>query len=279
MESSKIRKPSVSGQFYAASAQGLTKQIQGLLGQDFSAKDETGRRDCLACMLPHAGYIYSGSVAVQTVSQIKIRDKIILLGPNHTGYGARFSVVKEGSWQTPLGEVPIESGLAAEILKRCRYLEEDDLAHAYEHSLEVELPFLQYFNKKFSIVPIAFFPAEIEIIEKIGKDIAAAIKKLNLQSSTLLVASSDMTHYERQDEAEKKDSLALQAILDLDENRLLDVVRELEISMCGYVPVAVTLVAAKELGAKKASLVKYMTSGDVTQDKTSVVGYAGVIIY
>ena len=279
MESSKIRKPSVCGQFYSASSASLTKQIQGLLGQGFSLKEEIGGYDCLACMLPHAGYMYSGSVAAKTVSQIKIKDKIILLGPNHTGFGARFSIVKEGAWQTPLGEVPIESKLAEELLRECKYLEEDNLAHAYEHSLEVELPLLQYFNKKIAIVPIAFFPAEAQILGEIGRDIAKVIKRQNLQSSTLLVASSDMTHYEPQAQAEKKDSQAIQAILDLDEKKLLERVRDLEISMCGYAPVAVMLVAAKELGAKKARLVKYQTSGDVTQDKASVVGYAGVIIY
>ncbi len=279
MESSKIRKPSVAGQFYSASRQSLTQEIEGLLGEGLFAKEEIGRYDALACMLPHAGYMYSGSVAAKTVSQIKIKDKIILLGPNHTGYGAQFSMVKEGAWQTPLGEVPIESELAEELLSGCKYLEEDNLAHAHEHSLEVELPLLQYFNKKIAIVPIAFFPAEAQILGEIGRDIANVIKRLNLQSTTLLVASSDMTHYEPQAQAQKKDSAAIQAILDLDEKGLLDKVRELEISMCGYVPVTVMLVAAKELGAKKAKLVKYQTSGDVTQDKTSVVGYAGVIIY
>lgn len=276
MESPKIRRPSVAGQFYPASREGLIQQIQGLLD---GRQGERPVSDCLACMLPHAGYVYSGSVAAQTVSQIKIKDKIILLGPNHTGYGAQFSIVKEGAWQTPLGDVPIESGLAKEILKGCSYLEEDNLAHAHEHSLEVELPFLQYFNEKIAIVPIAFFPAEAQILQEIGRDIAAAIRKLNLQNSTLLVASSDMTHYEPKDQAWKKDEEAIQAILALDEERLLGVVSDLGISMCGYIAVAVMLVAAKELGAKKAELVKYMTSADVTQDTSSVVGYAGVIVY
>lgn len=279
MESSKIRKPRVAGQFYSASAQSLTQEIQDLLGEHFSAKEESAKFDALACMLPHAGYMYSGSVAAKTIAQIKIRDKIILLGPNHTGYGAQFSIVKEGAWQTPLGEVPIENELSEELLSGCKYLEEDRLAHAYEHSLEVELPLLQYFRRDFAIAPIVFFPAEAPILEEIGRDIARVIRKLNLQSSTLLVASSDMTHYEPQAQAQKKDSAAIQAILDLDENALLKKVRDLEISMCGYVPVVVMLVAAKELGAKKAKLVQYSTSGDVTGDKTSVVGYAGLIIY
>jgi len=279
MEKSNIRRPTVAGQFYPSAREGLSRQIQDLLKPDFSQEEERAEADCLACMVPHAGYIYSGSVAAQTLSRIKIKDKIILLGPNHTGYGAQFSIVKEGAWQTPLGEVPIDSELAENILKECKYLEEDSLAHAHEHSLEVELPFLQYINEKIKIVPIAFFPDEINILQEIGRSIATVIKKLNLQSSTLLVASSDMTHYEPQAQAQEKDNQAIQAILELDEKSLLKKIRELEISMCGYVPVAVMLVAAKELGAKKARLVKYMTSGDVTQDTSSVVGYAGVIVY
>lgn len=279
MESSNIRRPTVAGQFYPSARQSLSRQIQDLLKPDFSQREEKTEVDCLACMLPHAGYMYSGNVAAQTLSRIKIKEKIILLGPNHTGYGAQFSIVKEGAWQTPLGEVPIESELAGNILKECKYIEEDNLAHVYEHSLEVELPFLQYINQNIAIVPIAFFPAEIQVLQKIGRDIAAVIKRLNLQSSTLLVASSDMTHYEPQAQAQEKDNQAIQAILELDEKRLLKKIHELEISMCGYVPVAVMLVAAKELGAKKAKLVKYMTSGDVTQDTSSVVGYAGVIVY
>jgi AmmeMemoRadiSam system protein B len=276
MESPKIRRPVVAGQFYPASSQGLMKQIRDLLDE---GREEAPVSDCLACMLPHAGYVYSGSVAAQTLAQVKVKDKIILLGPNHTGYGAEFGIAKEGSWQTPLGDVSIDSELAAEILKGCKYLRQDYLAHAYEHSLEVELPLLQYFNKDFAIVPITFFPGELQILQEIGRGIAAAIKKLNLKDRTLIVASSDMTHYEPQAEAARKDKEAIQAILDLDEKRLLGKIRELEISMCGCVPVAVMLVAAKELGAQKARLVKYMTSGDVTQDKTSVVGYAGVIIF
>lgn len=279
MESPNIRPPSVSGQFYPASRQELTRKIQDLLGEDVSARKESKICDSLACVLPHAGYVYSGRVAAQTVSQINVRDRIILLGPNHTGYGAEFSVAKGGAWQTPLGEVPVDSELAGQILKECGHLKEDALAHSYEHSLEVELPLLQYFNERITIVPITFFPAKIQILREIGRDIAAVIKRLNLQDSTLLVASSDMTHYEPQAQAEKKDKEAIQAILDLDEKRLLEKVRELEISMCGCVPVAVMLVAAKELGAKKARLVNYMTSGDVTRDKSSVVGYAGLVIY
>ena len=276
MESPKIRRPVVAGQFYPASSQDLVKQIRDLLGED---KEGAPVSDCLACMLPHAGYVYSGSVAAQTIARIKIKDKIILLGPNHTGYGAEFGIVKEGSWQTPLGDVSVDGELAGQILKECKYVKQDYLAHAYEHSLEVELPLLQYFKKDFTIVPIAFFPAELEILQEIGKGIAAAINKLNLKDSTLIVASSDMTHYEPQAEAAKKDKEAIQAILDLDEKRLLGKIRELDISMCGYVPVAVMLAAAKELGAQKAKLIKYATSGDITQDRESVVGYAGVIVY
>ena len=273
MEKSKIRKPAVAGQFYPSSNQGLQRQIETLTEKDID------RQDAIACMLPHAGYMYSGGVAGHTVSRINIKDKIILLGPNHTGYGTPFSVMAEGIWQTPLGEVKIDSNLAKQILSRCQYLKDDSLAHLYEHSLEVELPFLQYFKKDFGFVPIVVLSDEIDILKEIGKEIAYAIKDSNIKDSTMIVASSDMTHYETQAQAIKKDKEAIQAILDLDEDKLMQKIRELNISMCGYAPVVVMLAAAKQLGAQKAKLIKYQTSGDVTGDKTSVVGYAGIIIY
>lgn len=273
MEQSKIRKPAVAGQFYPSSSQELKNKIETLIDK------KAEKSDVIACMLPHAGYMYSGAVAAQTVSRINIKNKIILLGPNHTGYGRAFSIMTDGIWQTPLGEIKIDSNLAKSILSRSRYLEEDSLAHIYEHSLEVELPFLQYFKPDFEIVPIIVLSEEINILRDIGKDISYAIKDLNIRDSAMIVASSDMTHYEPQSQAAKKDKQAIQAILDLNEYELMEKVQQLSISMCGYAPVVVMLSAAKLLGAQKSSLVKYQTSGDVTGEKDSVVGYAGIIIY
>lgn len=270
MELSKIRRPVVAGQFYPSSGVSLKKEIEILI--DKKAK----KKDIIACMLPHAGYMYSGRVAAETVSQIDIKDKVILLGPNHTGNGSDFSIMTEGLWQTPLGENEIDSELAKEMLKKSKYLREDMSAHVYEHSLEVELPFLQYFKPDFEIVPITFLSDNIKALKEIGEEIAGVLKD---KPKALIVASSDMTHYESQIDAQRKDNEAIQAILELDEDKLIERVQRFNITMCGFAPVVVMLKAAKLLGAKKASLVKYQTSGDVTGDKESVVGYAGILLY
>lgn len=273
MEKSKIRRPAVAGQFYPSGSQKLKEQIGVLVDK------QAAKLDVVACMLPHAGYIYSGGVAGLTVSQIKIKNKVILLGPNHTGYGAEFSIMTEGIWQTPLGEVKIDSQLAKQILSRSRYLKDDSLAHTYEHSLEVELPFLQYFKPDFEIVPITVLSDQLGILKEIGKEVASAIRDSNAKDSTLIVASSDMTHYEPEVQAQKRDNEAIQAILELNEDKLMEKVKRLNISMCGYAPVIIMLSAANSLGAKSAKLIKYQTSGDITGEKDSVVGYAGIIVY
>lgn len=272
MQGHKIRKPAVAGQFYPLSAVKLKEQISGLINR------EARKTDAIACMLPHAGYMYSGKVAADTVSRINIKDRVILLGPNHTGFGVPFSIMTEGTWQTPLGELKIDQRVARQILKNCQYLEEDNLAHIHEHSLEVELPILQYFKTDFEIVPIVVFSDELSILRKIGEDLAYTIEQLRIKDSTLIVASSDMTHYEPQAQAVKKDKQALQAILNLDECKLIEKIRHFNISMCGYAPVVIMLALAKALGAQKAELINYQTSGDVTGDMASVVGYAGIII-
>lgn len=272
MAFSKIRQAVVAGQFYPASAQAIKSQISGFISK------QGAKADAIACMLPHAGYIYSGRVAAQTVSKINVKEKVILLGPNHTGRGPDFSIMPEGAWLTPLGRVNIDTPLARAIMEAAGELEDDLSAHSEEHSLEVELPVLQYFKQDFEIVPIAFMSDDLAALKKVGEGIAGAIKKSGLRERVLLVASSDMTHYEPQAEAVKKDKLALEAILGLDPERLAREVRLYNISMCGVAPVIAMLSAAEHLGAKEAELVKYQTSGDVTGDKSSVVGYAGVII-
>lgn len=272
MEKSKVRIAQVAGQFYPASKNELKRQVESLIDK------EAKKSDAIACMLPHAGYVYSGRVAGETVSQVNLKEKIILLGPNHTGYGMRFSIMTEGTWQTPLGEVKIDSDLAKEILKGSQYLKDDSLAHAYEHSLEVELPFLQYFRDNFEIVPIAFLTDNVPALKKVGEEIAGVVKAGKIEGSTLIIASSDMTHYEAQEQAEKKDKQAIDAILEMDGDKLMDNVRGLKITMCGYAPVIAMLSAAKYLGAKKGRLIQYQTSGDITGDTDSVVGYAGIII-
>lgn len=268
-----IRKPVAAGKFYPASAQGIRQLIEGYVPR------AAEKKEVIACMLPHAGYAYSGRVAVETASRINIKDRIILLGPNHTGMGAPLSIMAKGTWQTPLGDVEIDAELAEKILSGCEYLQHDFLAHANEHSLEVELPILQYFKKGFKIVPIILLTDNLELLKKIGRAIAAAVKEEHLEDSTLFVASSDMTHYEPKGEACKKDKIAIEAMLELDEDKLAKEVLKLNITMCGFAPAVAVICAAKALGAQQAQLVKYETSAEATGDKSSVVGYAGVLLY
>ena len=243
------------------------------------ANMQVHKLDCLGAILPHAGYIYSGGVATETVSGINIKKNVVLLGPNHTGQGAALSIMTEGSWQTPLGDVEINTKLANLFLKKCRYLEINSLAHLEEHSLEVELPILQYFRKDFKIVPIAMMTDDLSMLDEVAQSLADVIDENDLQGSTMFIASSDMTHYESEKSAKSKDALAIEAIIALDEYRLQSQVKKSSISMCGFAPVAVLIKVAKLLGAKKAKLIKYQTSGDVTGDISSVVGYAGITIY
>jgi MEMO1 family protein len=268
----KVRKPAVRGQFYFSSADQLRKQIASFL------KEKRTQSDAIACMLPHAGYMYSGAVAAKTLASVNIADKVILIGPNHTGYGARFSVMAEGEWETPFGNVVIDSSLARQLLKHSRLLQEDTLAHTYEHSLEVELPLLQYLKPDFQMVPVVIGPAELPAFKEIGRGIAEGITEAGLKGKVLLVASSDMTHYEAHETAKEKDKQAIDAILKLDEDALVERIARFDISMCGYAPVAVTLAAAKALGAASARLITYQTSGDTSGDYESVVGYAGMVI-
>jgi len=271
MIGSKVRQSVVDGRFYPASANAIKKQIASFIGKD------TKKEDVSACMLPHAGYVYSGRVAAETISNIEIKDKVILLGPNHTGNGSAYSIMAEGVWQTPLGRLNIDKSLSRALLDGCAYLRDDPSAHLDEHSIEVELPILQYFKNSFEIVPIAFMSDDLTALKKIGFEIAQVIKnKFNLKD-ILLVASSDMTHYEPQEQAIIKDNYAIQAILEFDPDRLMEEIKRHNITMCGYAPVIVMLSVLNTLGTKEARLIKYQTSGDVTGDKTSVVGYAGII--
>ncbi len=264
-----IRNPVVAGQFYPASAPQLKSLLDGLVDKN------AAKEDAIGVLCPHAGYVYSGAVAGATVSRVNLKETCVILGPNHTGRGAPFSVMSEGSWRTPLGEVSIDSSLAQKLLSKSKYLKEDPLAHQFEHSIEVQVPFLQYFRPDIKIVPIVLSFASGSVYKEIGQEIAAAIQETG--SGVLILASSDMTHYEPDQAARDKDKQAIEAMLALDEDELLRRVETLRISMCGYAPAVALMSAAKQLGAGKAELVKYQTSGDVSGDRSSVVGYAGII--
>ncbi len=269
----KVRTPAVAGQFYSGTAAGLEKQLSGLV--DLKAQKEK----IIAAVVPHAGYVYSGRVAGAVMSCIEGADTFVILGPNHTGYGKEFSIMTSGRWKTPLGEVEIDEELAKLLLKNSALLEEDDLAHKFEHSLEVQVPFLQYLfsSQKIKIVPVVIAGVTLTDYQKLGIQLAQSVRQLP-DKRIVVLASSDMTHYQPQEIARAKDKKAIEKILKLDEKGLLDTVELQSITMCGAAPVAALLAYAKEMKAKSARLVKYETSGDSSGDFTSVVGYAGIII-
>ncbi|MFC1709406.1 AmmeMemoRadiSam system protein B [Candidatus Omnitrophota bacterium] len=267
-----IRKPAVAGQFYPQDKNTIIKQLSSFL-------KESDKQDAIACIMPHAGYVYSGKVAAQTAASVNIKENIILLGPNHTGLGQAFSINSKGSWQTPLGDVEINTEIAERLKKECPLIKEDSNAHAREHSLEVELPILQFLSKqKFSIVPIVLMSARKAEYESIGQAIYKSVTELDLKDKVLIVASSDMTHYESHESATQKDNLAIEAILNLDEDLLIKRLSQYQISMCGYAPVIIAIITAKKLGAENAKLILYETSAKASGDYGAVVGYAGITI-
>lgn len=265
------RKAFVAGQFYPGGRERLRETIAALV--DPSAE----RKRAVAVVSPHAGYAYSGPVAGAVFAATAMPGTFVILGPGHREIGSLFAIQADGSWQTPLGESRIASKLAGRILAGCGLVEEDERAHLWEHSLEVQLPFIQYLRPDAAIVPICVsHEAAYADLEALGRAIAAAVRAHG--SETLLVASTDMSHYVGQKTAEAKDRLAIDRILALDPAGLFETVTAERISMCGFQPTAAALVAALGLGASSAELVRYQTSGDTTGDYAQVVGYAGIRI-
>ncbi len=266
-----MREPIVSGKFYPNDKTQLEKKISENFTKVLDKFDSKG------IMVPHAGYIYSGNVAAAVFSCIKPADIYVIMGPNHTGYGENVSISNEKSWATPLGEIAIDDEFRTVLLESSDIFIGNDDAHRFEHSIEVQLPFLQFINSNFSFVPIVFGRVDFETCKEIAKIILDAINKLN--KKVVIVASSDMTHYEPHDKAKRKDYQVIEKILDLDSEKVWDTVKSERISMCGLIPVVIMIDICKSLGAENAELIKYETSGDVTGDKSSVVGYGGVVIY
>jgi len=266
-----VREPAVAGQFYHATA--------GRLGQQVEQYIERGaeKREVVAIVSPHAGLMYSGAVAGAVYSRIAFPPVFLILGPNHRGLGSQISIMSSGSWAMPQGEAKIDEPLAERLKSNFPNIREDAQAHQMEHSLEVQLPFIQFFSRDARIVPVALKSVDFETCKALGSAIGRSIKEGG--ERVVVVASTDMTHFEPQETARKKDQLATEKILSLDAHGLYYTVLNNNISMCGYIPTAVAIVAARELGASGAELVKYMTSGDVTGDYHDVVGYAGVLIY
>jgi AmmeMemoRadiSam system protein B len=276
-----IRQPAVAGSFYPASPEELKKTIKnsflhkrgpGRLPQGVK-KDNT----ISAVVCPHAGYQYSGPCAAHSyfeLSKEMLPKTVIMIGPNHTGWGSPVSMYGEGSWQTPLGRVEIDVKLAKELFKNSDIIDYDETAHTREHSLEVQLPFLQYIFDEFKIIPICMRYQDLETSIELGKAIQKTIEKKNV----IILASSDLTHQEPQESANKKDRLVINAIKAMDENKLQAEVRENRITTCGYGPISAAIVASKKLGADSAKLLQYYTSGDIINDFRSVVGYAAIKI-
>jgi len=277
----KIRNPSVAGSWYAGTPNSLRNQIEELFTHRLGPGSlpqtvREGPRNIVGLVVPHAGYMASGPVAAHayySLAKDGKPDVIVIFGPNHTGRGSALSIMNEGAWRTPLGDVEIDTETADRILQASRIVDVDDRAHAYEHSIELQLPFLQYlYGSDFKFVPVCFMMQDLQSSREIGKAAAKALKGKN----ALVIASTDMTHYEPQERAEKKDKMAIDAALKMDETQYYHTVEAYGISTCGYGPTIAAITAAKELGAKKAQLLCYKTSGDVLGDRSAVVGYAAI---
>ncbi len=262
------REPAVAGYFYPSQADELRMMIGKMVPEKHT------KRKAFGVVSPHAGYIYSGRVATAVFASVEISPVAVILGPSHRGIRPLFALQAKGTWRTPLGDVEIYSELALRLMELSSLLVDDPKAHNYEHSLEVQIPILQYFRSDIKIVPICVSPeADFVSLEELGHALAQAIKEE--KKDVLLVASTDMSHYISQREAEKKDFLAIKKIEELDAKGLYEIVLKENISMCGFQPTCGLLIACKELGATRGELILYQTSGDITGDHREVVGYAG----
>jgi AmmeMemoRadiSam system protein B len=277
----KIRRPTQAGAFYEGDAEALKIQIENCFLQEFGPKkppkvNKNGPRKIVGLVCPHAGYMFSGSVAANAYFELATDgkpDTVVILGPNHTGYGSGLAVADEGFWRTPLGDVEVDGETASQIVQKVRIVDVDELAHRFEHSVEVQLPFLQYlYGSEFKFVPMCFQMQDLASAVEVGKALAEVLAGKN----AVIIASSDMTHYEPQRNAVAKDMMALKAVEAMDEKRFYSIIEKQNVTACGYGPIAALIVAAKGLGVKEANLLCYKTSGDVTGDYSSVVGYASV---
>jgi len=267
-----VRTPAVAGRFYPARREELDSTVLGYLG-----RSKTPRR-YLAVVMPHAGYVYSGSVAGAVAASAIVPDTVVLIGPNHTGLGARAAVWTSGVWQTPVGDVPVDEQSARTLVDQSAVLRSDTKAHLREHALEVQLPFLLKRNPSLKIIPITLGSLSLAELKTIGRELAdwIAAEKKRSGRDILIVVSSDMNHYLPDGLTRKLDKLAIDAMLGLDPGRLFETVEGQDLSVCGYQPATAMLEAVNRLGAKHAELIDYATSGDVSGDHDEVVGYAGL---
>jgi hypothetical protein len=267
-----VRMPAVAGQFYPGQAQALEHEVEEYTrfqGEKIAAR---------GCLVPHAGYMYSGHVAGAVYGKLALPRRFIILCPNHTGLGKPLAIMSSGAWKTPLGNAAVDEKLAESLKRNSPLFSEDAEAHRREHALEVQLPFLQKLQPDFTFVPIVVGTSRYEALEGVGKAIAAAIEEEGADGAVLVAASSDMNHYESDEITRAKDARALDRILALDAPGLYEAIARQQISMCGFGPAIAMLTAARRLGATRAELVRYATSGDISGDRKAVVGYAGVVV-
>ncbi len=264
------RSPAVAGQFYPGNPQALAADVAAM------SDPEAVRADTIGAVCPHAGLVYSGGVAGAVYSRIKAPHTFIILGPNHTGRGADVAIMAEGAWAVPGGECKIDAKLARAIMGLSPLVEPDDEAHRYEHSIEVQLPFILHHAPGALIVPITIMFATLQDLKALGRAIAETVRGAGYP--VVIVASSDMSHFNTDAEARVQDAMAIEHLLTLDPGGLYSTVRGHNISMCGVLPATAMLEAANHLGASKAELVRYATSGETSGDYDRVVGYAGVLV-
>jgi len=268
---SPLRTPAVAGRFYPGDREKLLRDIR-----EYTAPVHGELVRAIGCVVPHAGYMYSGQVTGQVFSRLEIPKHCIVLCPNHTGYGTALGAMTATTWQTPLGNVSPSGEMGALLLERFPLLKEDSAAHRSEHAIEVQLPFLQARQRDLHILPIAIGTRDFEILRGLGQAIAEVID--TSENSALIVASSDMNHYESDTVTRVKDRKAIERVLALDPRGLWDTVMHEGVSMCGFGPAIVMMTAAKILGATSATLVRYATSGETSGDYEHVVGYAGIMV-
>jgi hypothetical protein len=269
----RVRRAAVAGRFYPGVSADLAAEVGNLLE---SAR--SGERPVVAAMAPHAGYVYSGGVAAEVFAAARIPERVVILAPNHTGAGPRISVFDGRAYEMPWGEVPVDAALAAALLDEIPGARSDAAAHAGEHAIEVELPFLFARQPALRIAPIVVGPLSVDDAVELGRGVHRAVERCGGPSEILVLASSDMNHHACDAETREIDKLALAPLLAADPRALYRTVRDNQISMCGFIPATAMLVYADLAGARAPELLRYATSADASGDRDRVVGYAGVVI-
>jgi len=272
-----IRTPAVAGMFYPSEKNKLTKLIEDCFLHSFGPGKNPKKigKKIFGVICPHAGYVYSGPIACHSINSISSEspELFIIIGPNHWGIGRSVATMTDCIWETPLGNVEVDSESAKEISQLSKNIESDFFSHTREHSLEVQIPILQKTFSNFKILPISLVNQSKEIAKDVGSTIAKIAKKKNV----MIIGSSDFTHYEPNEFAHEQDLALIEPILEMDVDKFYDVLQKRKVTACGYGAIASTIIACKELGATKGELLKYATSGDVTGDTSSVVGYGSIV--